>query len=38
MGNEEGWQPEKTVDYVLPANFLDNKFYLEGKWKNNRKR
>lgn len=36
MGNKEGWIPEETIDYTLPDNIDENKFYLEGSWKNNK--
>ncbi len=36
MGNTEGWKPEIMVSYELPSELLDDKFYLEGSWKNNK--
>ena len=36
LGNQEGFQPEQTVDYKLPATALrDDVIYLDGRWKNN---
>lgn len=35
IGNEEGLQPDKIIDYVLPSNIKDNIIYLNGKWKSN---
>jgi len=38
MGNSEGFVPDETINYVIdkPQEELeDNKFYLEGEWKNN---
>ena len=34
IGNQEGFQPENTVTYVLPSNLVQNNFYLEGDWLN----
>lgn len=34
LGNSEGFQPEKTVKYSLPANLESEHFYLEGQWQN----
>ncbi len=36
LGNVEGWQPEKIVEYILPEERKRNRFYLEGAWKNNK--
>lgn len=33
LGNSEGWQPDKTIEYTFPKTFADNKLYLEGTWK-----
>ncbi len=35
LGNSEGWQSDKEIDYALPLVLKKDKFYLEGKWKNN---
>lgn len=35
LGNIEGWQPEKEVEYSIPKIINQDKFYLEGTWKNN---
>src|SRR4030095_15972078 len=36
LGNIEGFNPEKTVNYTIPASNLDtNVIYLQGLWKNN---
>ena len=35
LGNEEGWQPDKIVEYIVPQERKKNKFYLDGQWKNN---
>ncbi|MEW6588906.1 MAG: redoxin family protein [Thermoproteota archaeon] len=34
LGNKEGFQPEKSVTYVIPQSLKDNHFYLGGTWKN----
>jgi thiol-disulfide isomerase/thioredoxin len=34
LGNEQGFQPEKTVSYTLPSNLSQDHFYLEGDWQN----
>ena len=34
LGNEEGYQPDATVDYSLPASPPPNLISLEGKWEN----
>ncbi|MBI2546382.1 redoxin domain-containing protein [Candidatus Woesearchaeota archaeon] len=36
MGNAEGWQPGKTVAYMIPDKAQPNKFYLQGEWLNNK--
>ncbi|MBI3413197.1 MAG: redoxin domain-containing protein [Candidatus Aenigmarchaeota archaeon] len=36
LGNAEGFQPEKTVDYKSAEITQNNIAYLEGLWKNNR--
>jgi len=36
MGNKEGWQPNKVIEYGSPDTFIENKFHLEGMWKNNK--
>lgn len=36
LGNNEGFDPEKIVNYTLPSSKLKpNAIYLEGEWKNN---
>lgn len=35
IGNSEGLQPEKVVDYELPNSLNENIIYLQGKWKSN---
>ena len=36
LGNTEGFSPEKTVNYTIPAsNLKPNVIYLKGPWKNN---
>ena len=36
LGNNEGFDPEKIVNYTLPSSKLKpNVIYLEGEWKNN---
>ncbi len=35
IGNEEGLQPGKTIDYSPPDRIRKNVLYLEGKWKSN---
>ena len=36
LGNIEGFNPEKTVNYTIPTSNLDpNVIYLQGLWKNN---
>lgn len=35
IGNEEGLQPGKIVDYSLPERIKRNMLYLEGKWLSN---
>ncbi|MEM3064849.1 MAG: redoxin domain-containing protein [Candidatus Nitrosotenuis sp.] len=34
LGNKEGFQPEKSVSYVIPQSLRDNHFYLGGTWRN----
>ena len=34
IGNEEGFHPEKTVDYNIPSETKQHYFYLDGMWKN----
>ena len=36
LGNNEGYDPETIVGYSLPALQQKNKFYLEGRWQNNK--
>ncbi len=36
MGNKEGWQPGKTVNYTASQKLEANKFYLAGNWLNNK--
>ncbi len=35
IGNQEGLQPEKTVNYELPGGLKKNIIYLRGLWKSN---
>ena len=35
IGNKEGLQPGKIIDYELPSKIDANKIYLNGKWKSN---
>jgi thiol-disulfide isomerase/thioredoxin len=36
LGNVQGFNPEKTVNYTIPSSNLDtNVIYLQGLWKNN---
>jgi thiol-disulfide isomerase/thioredoxin len=34
IGNQEGFQADKTVTYTLPSNFSQDHFYLGGDWQN----
>jgi thiol-disulfide isomerase/thioredoxin len=34
LGNQEGFQPEKTVSYTIPSGLQNDHFYLEGQWQN----
>lgn len=34
LGNPEGFQPEKTVNYNLPSGLQNDHFYLDGQWQN----
>ena len=34
IGNQEGFQPDKTVTYTLPSKFAQDHFYLDGDWQN----
>lgn len=36
LGNEERWEPERTVKYAIPDELEKEKFYLKGNWMNNR--
>ena len=36
LGNIEGWQPNKIINYTFPENKNKNLFYLDGSWKNNK--
>ena len=36
MGNTEGYNPESTLDYVDQGLYLQGRFYLAGKWLNER--
>ena len=36
LGNQEGFQPEKTITYSEPEKIDLHKFYLAGDWKNNK--
>lgn len=33
IGNEEGLQPDQTIDYTIPTEISPNVVYLTGKWK-----
>ena len=35
LGNAQGIQPGKTIEYTLPNEITNDKIYLEGKWKSN---
>jgi thiol-disulfide isomerase/thioredoxin len=36
LGNEQGFIPDKTVEYIVPEGDIDaNIVYVEGQWKNN---
>jgi thiol-disulfide isomerase/thioredoxin len=34
LGNQEGFQPEKTVSYSIPPELQNDHFYLDGQWQN----
>jgi thiol-disulfide isomerase/thioredoxin len=34
LGNSEGFQPEKTVNYNIPTGLQNDHFYLGGQWQN----
>jgi len=34
LGNENGFNPEKIVEYEIPVETKQNYFYLDGRWKN----
>ena len=34
LGNIEGFQPNKIIDYRLPENIRQHYFYLDGQWEN----
>jgi thiol-disulfide isomerase/thioredoxin len=34
LGNKEGFQPGKSIEYVIPQSLRDNYFYLDGTWEN----
>jgi thiol-disulfide isomerase/thioredoxin len=34
IGNQEGFQPDKTVTYSLPSSMQQDYFYLDGDWQN----
>lgn len=34
LGNQEGFQPEKTVSYSIPQGLQNDHFYLDGQWQN----
>lgn len=36
IGNEEGLQPEKIVEYIIPSSLKRDVIYLEGSWQSNR--
>jgi thiol-disulfide isomerase/thioredoxin len=38
LGNKEGFQPEKIIEYTIPETLKENYFYLDGMWKNLRDR
>ncbi len=35
VGNEEGLQPDETIDYSIPDSIRGGVLYLEGKWQSN---
>jgi len=35
LGNIEGFNLDKVIDYKLPKEIMKHNFYLEGQWKNN---
>ena len=36
LGNNDGYNPESTIDYVDPGIYLPERFYAKGKWLNTR--
>jgi len=34
LGNDQGFQPEMTIEYKIPSEIKQHYFYLDGKWKN----
>lgn len=34
IGNQEGFNPEKEIQYTTPQNLRENYFYMDGTWKN----
>jgi len=34
IGNQEGFNPEKEIQYSTPQNLRDNYFYMDGTWRN----
>ena len=34
LGNNEGYNPESTIEYADPGYYLPERFYIRGKWKN----
>ncbi len=36
LGNSEGYAPESTVEYTDQHQYIEGRFYLEGKWRSSR--
>ena len=36
IGNKEGWKPDEIVDYTYPEKTEPSRFYLNGRWLNNK--
>nr|MBI4157127.1 thioredoxin family protein [Candidatus Woesearchaeota archaeon] len=36
LGNKEGYQPDKTINYSLPDDIKEDTIYLSGKWYNDK--
>ncbi|MGB2869635.1 MAG: redoxin domain-containing protein [Bacteroidota bacterium] len=34
LGNNEGYNPESTIEYADPGYYLRERFYVQGKWRN----